>query len=54
MPGRIAQSVTCLTANPGVASWIQAQFHTFKEIDREIYSTAILPYADWRKVFVSY
>ena len=47
-PGRIAQSVTCLatdaslTANPGVASLIPAQSHTFVEIDHEIISTVIL------------
>ena len=38
-PGRVAQSVTCLatdvclTADPGVASSIPAQSHTFVEID---------------------
>ena len=43
-----AQSVTCLataaslTANPGVASLIPAQSHTFVEIDHEIISTVIL------------
>ena len=48
MPGRIVQSVTCLatdanlTADPGVASSIPAQSHTFVEIDREIISTVIL------------
>ena len=47
-PGRIAQSVPCLatdaslTADPGVASSIPAQDHTFVEIDREIISTVIL------------
>ena len=47
-PGRVAQSVTCLatdaclTANPGVASSIQARSHTFVEIDHEIISTVIL------------
>ena len=41
-PGRVAQSVTCLatdaclTADPGVASSISAQSHTFVEIDQEI------------------
>ena len=45
---RVVQSVTCLTADmcltadPGVASSIQAQSHTFLEIDHEIISTAIL------------
>ena len=37
-PGRIAQSVTCLTADPGVASSIPARPHTFVEIDHEIMS----------------
>ena len=53
LPGRIAQSVTCLatdtclTADPGVASSIPAQSHTFVEIDHEIISTVILlPSAD--------
>ena len=31
-----------LTADPGVASSILAQFHTFVEIDHEIISTVIL------------
>ena len=45
---RVAQSVTCLatdvclTADPGVASSIQARYHTFMEIDHEIISTVIL------------
>ena len=53
IPGRVAQSVTCLatdaclTADPGVASLIPAQSHTFMEIDHEIISTVILlPSAD--------
>ena len=52
-PGCVAQSVTCLatdaslTADPGVASSIPAQSHTFVEIDYEIISTVILlPSAD--------
>ena len=47
------QSVTCLTtdarltADPGVASSIPIQSHTFVEIDHEIISAAILlPSAD--------
>ena len=32
----------CLTADPGVASLIPAQSHTFVEIDDEIISTVIL------------
>ena len=53
LPGRVAQSVTCLatdaclTADPGVASSIPARSHTFVEIDHEIISTVILlPSAD--------
>ena len=48
MPGRVARSVmclatnACLTADPGVASSIPAQSHTFVEIDYEIISTVIL------------
>ena len=57
MPGRVAQSVTCLatdaclTADPGVASSIPARSHTFVEIDHEIVSTVILlPSAESFKV----
>ena len=52
MPGRVAQSVTCLatdaclTADPGVASSIPVQSHTFVEIDHEMISTVILPSTD--------
>ena len=53
IPGRVAQSVTCLatdaclTADLGVASSIPARSHTFVEIDHEIISTVILlPSAD--------
>ena len=53
LPGRIAQSVTCLatdaclTADPGVASSIPVRSHTFVEIDHEMISTVILlPSAD--------
>ena len=48
VPGRVAQSVTCLasdaslTADPGVASSIPARPHNFLEIDHEIISKAIL------------
>ena len=48
LPGRVAQSVTCLatdaslTADPGVASLIPAWSHTFVEIDHEIIPTVIL------------
>ena len=62
LPGRVAQSVTCLatdaclTADPGVASSIPARSHTFVEIDHEIISTVILlPSAvHSRRVVVSY
>ena len=53
LPGRVAQSVTCLatdaclTADPGVASSIPARYHTFVDTDHEIISTVILlPSAD--------
>ena len=47
LPGRVAQSVTCLAADPGVANSITARYHTFLEIDHEIISTVILlPSAD--------
>ena len=53
LPGRVAQSVTCLatdaclTADPGVASSIPVRSHTFVEIDHEMISTVILlPFAD--------
>ena len=53
LPGRVAQSVTCLatdaclTADLGVASSIPVRSHTFVEIDHEIFSTVILlPSAD--------
>ena len=48
LPGRVAQSVTCLatdaslTADPGAASLISARSHTFVEIDHEIIPTVIL------------
>ena len=43
----IAQSVTCLTADLGVASLIPARSHTLGEIDHKIISTVILlPSAD--------
>ena len=44
-----------LTADPGVASLVLALSLTFKEIDHEIISIAILlPSADSRRVVVSY
>ena len=53
VPGHVAQSVTCLatdaslTADPGVASSIPAQSHTFAKTDHEILSMVILlPSAD--------
>ena len=62
LPGRIAQSVTCLatdeclTADPGVASSITVRSNTFVEIDHEIISTVILllPLIYSRRVVVSY
>ena len=42
VPGRVAQSVTCLTADPGVAISIPVRSHTFVEIDHEMISTVIL------------
>ena len=48
VPGRVAQSVTCLTtdasltADPEVARSIPARSHTFLEIDYEIISMVIL------------
>ena len=62
LPGRVAQSVTCLatdaclTADPGVASLIPARSHTFVEVDHEIISTVILllPLIHSRRVVVSY
>ena len=41
-PGPVAQSVACLTADPGIASLIPAQSQTFVEIDREIISMVVL------------
>ena len=49
------QSVTCLTADKGVATSTPTRSHTFVEINHEIISPAILlPSADSRRVFVSY
>ena len=54
IPDRVAQSVICLTADPGVVSLMSARSYTFVEIDHEIISTAILlPSAVSRKVVVS-
>ena len=48
IPGRVAQSVTCLTADMCLTG-------DLAEIDHEIISTAILlPSADPRRVVVSY
>ena len=47
--------LTCLTGDSVVASSITARSHTFVKIDHEIISAAILlPYADSRRVVVSY
>ena len=55
IPGRVGQSVTCLTADSGVAGLISTQSHTCAEIGREIITTVILlPSADSRRVVVSY
>ena len=61
-PGRVAQSVTCLTtdacltADPGVASSIPVRSHSFVETDHEMISTVILllPLIHSRRVVVSY
>ena len=48
LPGRVAQSVTCLASNaslttdPGVASSVPVRFHTFVEIGYEIISMVII------------
>ena len=53
-PSPVAQSVTCLTADPGVASWIQARSHTLVKIDHEMISMAfLLPSADLRRVILA-
>ena len=62
LPGRVAQSVTCLatdaclTADPRVASSIPVGSNTFVEIDHEMISTVILllPLIHSRRVVVSY
>ena len=56
LPGRVAQSVACLTADPGVASSILVRSHTFVEIDHEMISTVILLLLliHSRRVVVSY
>ena len=58
-PGRIAQSLTCLTTgtcltiDSGVARLISARSHTLVEIVCKIISTAIfLPFTDSRRIFV--
>ena len=60
VPGRVAQSVTCLatdaclTAIPGVASSFPVRSHTFVEIDHELRSFSSLPLIHSRRVVVSY
>ena len=61
MPGRVAQSVTCLatdaclTADPGVPSSIPVRSQTFVEIDRMISTVfSSLPLIHSRRVVVSY
>ena len=52
---RIAQLTMCLTADPGVASLILDQSHSFVEINHEIISMAILlSYTDSKRVVVSH
>ena len=52
---RVAQSIMCLTADPGVTSSTLNRSHTFVEIDQEKISMAILLLsADSRRVVVSY
>ena len=54
MPGYV-QSVASPNADPGVASLIPAQSHTFVEIDHEIISTVILlPLLIQERVVVSH
>ena len=60
-PGRVAQLVTCLTADtrmtadPGIARSIPARSNTFLEIDHETISMAILLHsADSKRAVVSY
>ena len=45
---------TCLTVDPGVASSIPAQSHTFVEIDHEIISTVILLFPLIQEGYISY
>ena len=58
MPGRVAQSVTCLatdaclTADPGVASSIPVRSHTFVEMISTV--ILLLPLIHSRRVVVSY
>ena len=40
--GPVTQSIASLIADPGVMSLIMARFHTFIEIDHEIFSTVFL------------
>ena len=51
---RIVQSVTCLTADPGVANSTLARSHIFAEIDHKIISTAILLLPLIQEGFVSF
>ena len=51
LPGHLAQSVLCLTADPGVSSLIPAWSHTSVEVDHETISMAVLlPSADSRRL----
>ena len=48
--GSVAPSVTCLaadmclTADPGVTSWIPALYHTYVELDHEVISSHSPPF----------
>ena len=61
IPGHIAQSVTCLAtdaslpSDPGVASSLSAQSHTFVEIMKKfLHSFSYLPLNHSRRIVVSY
>ena len=54
IPDCVAQSVMCLTADPGVASSIRTQSHTFVDFIGIISTAILLPSAYSRRVVVSY
>ena len=45
---------SCLTADPGVASLILAQYHTFVEINHKIISTVVLLSSADSRILFSY